>query len=387
MAFIQDRWFKKDRTKTARHGKGLRYRVIYEDADGVRQYESCSTRDMAEAIRAKRTTETHDGTVLSKTKRATTFGDLWPRFEAIKAGAAKKTHEMYVGAWSLFVQDKWAGTAVREVKSPAVAEWLAGLKSERTGKRISESYEHKILLTMKGLCSMAVEDGVMPANPLKSLKARPQPSTSRRYLEVHQADALVAEIVPNQLMVQVMLHTLVRRGEAAGLKVGDLNVRRKRLRIERDIDDDGEEDATKNGRHRDVPVSGQLLKDLRAAAKGKAAGEYLMTDANGLPWTKHTWRTVWEKARDASGVTELDTHELRHTGVSWAIHAGANIKTIQRMCGHASAAMTLDIYGHLWDAQLDEVSTKVYDYMATERVAHAKEEAEEAAKKKTPDAA
>lgn len=375
MAFIQDRWFKKDKTKTARHGQGLRYRVIYEDSDGKRQYESCSTKDMAEAIRAKRSVEAHEGTVLSKAKRATTFGDLWPRFDVIKSGMAKKTYEMYTGAWNLYIRDQWSGTAVREVKSPAVAEWLAGLKSERTGKRISESYEHKILLTMKGLCTLAVEDGVMSASPLKSLKARPQPSTSRRYLEVYQADALVAGIAPNQLMVQVMLHTLVRRGEAAGLKVGDLSVRRKRLRIERDIDDDGEVDSTKNGRHRDVPVSGQLLEDLKTACKGKTAGDYIMTDHNGLPWTKHTWRYVWEKARDASGVVDLDTHELRHTGVSWAIHAGANIKTIQRMCGHASAAMTLDIYGHLWDDQLDEVSTKVYDYMVTERAEHAKEAA------------
>lgn len=373
MAFIQDRWFKKDRTKTARHGQGMRYRVIYEDEDGKRQYESCSTKDQAEAIRAKRSVEAHEGTVLSKEKRATTFGDLWPRFDAIKAGAAKKTHEMYTGAWTLFVRDKWSSTAVREVKPPAVAEWLAGLKSERTGKRVSESYEHKILLTMKGICTLAVEDGIMPANPLKSLKARSQPSTSRRYLEVHQADALIAEITPNNLMVEVMLHTLVRRGEAAGLKVGDLSVRRKRLRIERDIDDDGNEDATKNKRHRDVPVSGKLLEDLKAATKGRAAGEFIMTGPGGKPWTKHTWRSVWENARDASGVTELDTHELRHTGVSWAIHAGANIKTIQRMCGHASASMTLDIYGHLWDDQLDEVAAKVYDYMSTERAEHAKE--------------
>lgn len=375
MVFIQGRWLKKGRTKAVRHGQGMRYRVIYEEEDGRRQYESCSTRDQTETIRAKRSVEAHEGTVLSKEKHATTFGGLWPRFEAIKAGAAKKIHEMYMGSWTLFVRYKWSSTPVREMKPSAVAEWLAGLKSERTGKRVSESYEHTILLTVKGICTLAVEDGMMPVNQLKSLKARSQPSSSRRYLEVHQADALIAEITPNNLVVEVMLHTLVRRGEAAGLKMGDLSVGRKWLRIEWDIDDDGNEDATKNKRHRDVPVSGKLLEDLKATTKGRSAGEFIMTGLGGKPWTKHTWRTVCENARDASGVTELDTQELRHTGVIWAIHAGANIKTIQRMCGHALASMTLDIYGHLWDDQLDEVAAKVYDYMSIERAEHAKGEA------------
>jgi integrase len=53
--------------------------------------------------------------------------------------------------------------------------------------------------------------------------------------------------------------------------------------------------------------------------------------------------------------------------VSWAIHAGANVKTIQRMVGHASAAMTLDVYGHLWDDELDEVVGRVDEYLAEQR--------------------
>lgn len=384
MAHIEDRWVKKDKTRTPRYGKGMRYRVVYVDQFGVRQMEACESRDQANVVLSARTVELHAGTYVSTEKRSTTFGDLWPRFDAIKSGMAKKTHEMYVGAWTNYVRDKWSAVAVREVKGPEVAEWITGLKSERTGQRLSESYEHKVLLTMKGLCQLAIGDGVMAVSPLADVHARAQPSTSRRYLEVDEADALVAAMVPNDLMVEVMLHTCIRRGEAAGLKVGDLSSRRMRLRIERDIDDDGEEDQTKGKRHRDVPVSGKLLDRLVAASQGKKVGDYLMTDAEGRPWTKHTWRYVWEKNRDASGVVELATHELRHTGVSWAIHSGANIKTIQRMCGHASAAMTLDIYGHLWDAELDVVSKQVYTYLDQEREASKtraeKKKAAEAAK-------
>lgn len=50
-------------------------------------------------------------------------------------------------------------------------------------------------------------------------------------------------------------------------------------------------------------------------------------------------------------------HDLRHTAASLAISAGANVKAVQRMLGHASAAMTLDVYGDLFDDDLDSVAT------------------------------
>jgi integrase len=38
---------------------------------------------------------------------------------------------------------------------------------------------------------------------------------------------------------------------------------------------------------------------------------------------------------------------LRHTAASLAVSKGANLKVIQRMLGHASAAMTLDVHAGL----------------------------------------
>lgn len=49
-------------------------------------------------------------------------------------------------------------------------------------------------------------------------------------------------------------------------------------------------------------------------------------------------------------------HDLRHTAASLAISAGANVKAVQRMLGHASAAMTLDTYADLFDDDLDNVA-------------------------------
>ncbi|MBM4580885.1 tyrosine-type recombinase/integrase [Rhodococcus hoagii] len=44
---------------------------------------------------------------------------------------------------------------------------------------------------------------------------------------------------------------------------------------------------------------------------------------------------------------------FRHTAASLAIISGANVKAVQRMLGHSSASMTLDIYADLFDDDLE----------------------------------
>jgi integrase len=55
----------------------------------------------------------------------------------------------------------------------------------------------------------------------------------------------------------------------------------------------------------------------------------------------------------------VTAHALRHTAASLAISAGANPKVVQRMLGHASAAMTLDVYADLFESDLDSVAENV----------------------------
>jgi integrase len=52
----------------------------------------------------------------------------------------------------------------------------------------------------------------------------------------------------------------------------------------------------------------------------------------------------------------LTPHKLRHTTASLAIAAGADVKVLQLMLGHADASMTLNVYGHLFPDRLDEVA-------------------------------
>lgn len=65
-----------------------------------------------------------------------------------------------------------------------------------------------------------------------------------------------------------------------------------------------------------------------------------------------------------AGFPRVTIHDLRHTAASLAISAGANPKAVQRMLGHASAAMTLDTYADLFEDDLDAVSERIDDARA-----------------------
>jgi len=70
-------------------------------------------------------------------------------------------------------------------------------------------------------------------------------------------------------------------------------------------------------------------------------------------------RDVFDRAAVDAGLDGLTPHELRHTAASLALSAGANVKAVQRMLGHASASMTLDVYSGLFDDDLDGVAERL----------------------------
>ena len=70
-------------------------------------------------------------------------------------------------------------------------------------------------------------------------------------------------------------------------------------------------------------------------------------------------REVFDPAARAAGLDGITPHDLRHTAASLAIAARANIKAVQRVLGHQSAAMTLDVYSGLFEDDLDHVAERL----------------------------
>ena len=74
--------------------------------------------------------------------------------------------------------------------------------------------------------------------------------------------------------------------------------------------------------------------------------------------------------RLARRVCRLTLHELRHTAASLAVSSGANVKAVQRLLGHASAAMTLDVYAGLFGDDLDAVADGLDALRVVPQVCH-----------------
>ena len=74
----------------------------------------------------------------------------------------------------------------------------------------------------------------------------------------------------------------------------------------------------------------------------------------GGPLRESKWKrsVSWRVATAAAGVPGFRVHDLRRTAASVWLGAGADPKVVQRVLGHASVAMTMDLYGHLVDGNL-----------------------------------
>jgi integrase len=109
----------------------------------------------------------------------------------------------------------------------------------------------------------------------------------------------------------------------------------------------------KTWERRSVPFPEVLADELSALMVGKCRDDLVFTDTRGGVLRNSNWRArVFEPAVKACQKTDesfpsITPHDLRHTAASLAISAGANVKAVQRMLGHAKASMMCKRSAHL----------------------------------------
>jgi integrase len=110
-----------------------------------------------------------------------------------------------------------------------------------------------------------------------------------------------------------------------------------------------------------VPVPRFLVDDLTEHLTDKAPDDLVFTSSKGAVLRVRGARRAWfDRAVRLAGMPEgFHPHELRHTAASLAVSAGANVKAVQRMLGHAKASMTLDVYADLFDDDLEAVADRL----------------------------
>jgi integrase len=166
-----------------------------------------------------------------------------------------------------------------------------------------------------------------------------------------------------------------RQGEAIGLQAKDLGMLRRRISVSRNAVKVGGVivvGTPRSHHRRSVPFPRFLAPLLAQQCAGKVRDGLVFADKYG----RHIKRTrVSEGSRSwfltalsTAGLPKMTFHDLRHTAAWLAVSVGANVKAVQRMLGHASAAMTLDTYADLFDDDLNAVADRLNDAATFSRV-------------------
>ena len=205
-----------------------------------------------------------------------------------------------------------------------------------------------------------------------------------------QVGALVAAVGNDGYgtLIKVVLFTGLRLAEAIGLTWDCVDFEKRRLIINKQLQQrplsEGGFTFTplKNDRPRIIvpaPFVLDLLKSWRqyqAAERLKAGWEwqgwknekewqtaFVFTSALGTHLYPQTTYLHFKKFAAQIGAPNARVHDLRHTYAVLSLQNGDDIKTVQGNLGHATAAFTLDVYGHVSDRMKEDSANRMQRYI------------------------
>jgi integrase len=336
------------------HGRDVTSRVFDRKADAVAWEQ-----DQRRRLRLGEWTDPRRGRV-----PLSVVGDEWL---ATRRTVKRRTREADAANWRLHVEPHFGRQPVASITASEVSGWMGRLLAAGA----SPSSVRRYLATLRSVLAHAVADQRVRANVAATVKP-PSASHARRegnFLTAAQLRELAAACSGRYADVVMMLGLAgLRWGELAGLQVGDLvDVPGRGLRVRRAVlasrDGTGElfVDSLKNKRARTVPLVDELVPIVERWAGGQPADAWVFAAPSGGPLREENWKrsVQWSRAVRAVQQPSLRVHDLRHTAASVWLGAGADPKVVQRVLGHASAAMTMDLYGHLIDQNLWDAARRV----------------------------
>jgi integrase len=242
-----------------------------------------------------------------------------------------------------------------------VVAWAAEVR-----KKVSAAHTRHALLVLSQLLKLAVRDGRLGRNPADGVTKPRVPRPEQRFLSHEELSRLAVECQPPyDLLVLLLGFTGLRFGEVAALRVRDVDVARGRLNVAWNLVEVSgglHRDTPESHKRRSVPFPAFLRGSMDAHMARRGPDDPLFTSSRGCPLRNSNFRHyVFDPAVKRAALSPLTPHDLRDTAASLAVASGASVKSVQRMLGHASAAMTLDVYAGLFDAELDDVADRMND--------------------------
>ncbi|MHA3021143.1 tyrosine-type recombinase/integrase [Mycobacterium sp. BMJ-28] len=378
-------------TKYTTKTGAVKWRVQYRTPDnkltGARGF---ATKREAENFAATVHVSKLRGEYIDPADSRVTVGDLGPDWLARRTHLKPSSRRVEAVAWRTHVEPRWGAVKLADIKHSSVQSWIAEMGREVTsadGKVTKRAAGPVTVIRAFGVLAAILDDAVkdrrLLVNPARGVKLPRKVKGEHSYLTDEQVMALATEAGPEKgLVVLVLAYCGLRWGELAGLHVADIDMLRRRIHVRRNAVNVGgrvEVGTPKTHERRTVPFPRFLTEPLAAACAGKGRDGIVFATSNGTyaksPGAR-TWfegavmrcMTAADEARAAERKASPDgdpltavfpritPHDLRHTAASLAVSAGANVKAVQKMLGHSSAAMTLDTYADLFDRDANAVA-------------------------------
>ncbi|MCD7859348.1 MAG: site-specific integrase [Firmicutes bacterium] len=255
----------------------------------------------------------------------------------------------------------FGGRRIDSITTTEINAFLADkLQSGRLDKSggLSPAYVRSMMLVIQAVVCYAVENRIRP--PLDTKIHKPQ--IAKRDLPILtplEQSRLVSYCCsdpgPTEIGVLLSLYAGLRIGEVCALEWSDidfstgiLSVRKTVARVR------SPEDGTRStlvvtppktpSSFREIPLCSWLIPLLRQA-KGRSNSGYVVSTTDQFV-SPRTYDYRYHRLLACAGVPGINYHALRHTFATRCIEAGADVKSLSEMLGHANAAVTLNIYVH-----------------------------------------
>jgi integrase/recombinase XerC len=281
------------------------------------------------------------------------------RFSPRTVLAYRSDLDRFAGFWEREFAHQGAGkTPLSRVDTLAVRSYLAYLHRARLSNRSLARH----LSTLRSFFRWACREGHIEKSPAKGLPSPRVPKTLPRAMTLPDTERLLSAedegFIPERerALFEFLYATGLRVSEAAGLDIEDVDFSSRLVRV-----------MGKGDRERIVPFGEAAEDSLRAYLPSRAAlrhrarqddaggGEPLFVNSRGGRLTPRSMARLLKRRLRAAGLPEeISPHALRHTFATHLLQAGADLRAIQELLGHASLSTTQK-YTHLDAATLREV--------------------------------
>lgn len=361
------------------------YAIVYY-VDGRQKWETIGpSRREAERALTARKREVDTGTWREPSAETlASFAERWlVHRDPGRVGArgrtrlAPSTFELYRQNLRTHVLPRLGAKTLSSLRTEDVDHLIAELEAD--GR--AAGTVRNVIVPLRKMFADAVRQGLLLANPAARADLPPAQDFVGKELPTAHTEAIrnaLLELAPNDPLrnepdrfyvhlFDVALGTGLRLGELRALRWGDVDRDRRLIRVERAYSRGQLRCPKTHAGRRSVPLFASVdvaLRELaaRAVERGRyAPDEFVFGSQRGTPLQPSNFRQrVWSPAIRRAGLESegYRFHDLRHTAVSRLVAAGADVKLVQAVAGHANPLITLRRYAHLLDARVSEAAER-----------------------------